>query len=304
MGRMLRIPGLIDLARIDGSADIRALADDSRLDRRFEPRGPLINRMLVRRIRSVLRLDGVPLPSVAPREDRRRASAQEALRCRLDPAGGKPLWDEETIAALASAVRGSAGAPELGPAAQQAVGRLFVADYRGSAESWAAACVLDAAVHTRNPLESIVLNLSGRLERSRRLLATLVDDDPAGVHATGIAIHNLVRGFERMRELWAEPRWRSAVDAVVAQCLFAPPSVLRQATVPGATVAGTVRAGTLVVLELEAARARAGAGRGLEFMAGHWAQCPAAAFVPALLRAVWERAVAEAARARASEAAS
>jgi hypothetical protein len=69
-------------------------------------------------------------------------------------------------------------------------------------------------------------------------------------------------------------------------------------------VAGAVRAGTLVVLELEAARARAGAGGGLEFMAGHWAQCPAAAFVPALLRAVWERAVAEAARARASEAAS
>jgi hypothetical protein len=27
-------------------------------------------------------------------------------------------------------------------------------------------------------------------------------------------------------------------------------------------------------------------------MTGTWAQCPAAAFVPALLRAVWERAVA------------
>jgi len=25
-------------------------------------------------------------------------------------------------------------------------------------------------------------------------------------------------------------------------------------------------------------------------MVGHWAQCPAAAFVPALLRAVWEQA--------------
>jgi hypothetical protein len=76
---------------------------------------------------------------------------------------------------------------------------------------------------------------------------------------------------------------------VVAQCLFAPPSVLRQATVPGATVAGTVRAGTLVMLELDAARERMG-GPEIEFMVGHWAQCPAAAFVPALLRTVWEQA--------------
>jgi hypothetical protein len=288
MGRLLRIPGVIDLVRVDTSTDIRVLADDSRLDRRFELRGPLINRMLVQRIRSVLRVGAVPLPSVAPREDRARASAQEALRRRLDPAGGKPLWDQETIAGLAAAVRGS-GAPELGPAAQQAVGRLFVSDYRGTSESWAAARVLDAAVHSRNPLELVILKLSGRLERSRRLLAALVDGDPAAVHATAIAVHNLVRGFERMRELWAEPRWRSSADAVVAQCLFAPPSVLRQATMPGATVAGAVRAGTLVMLELDAAHERSG-GADIEFMVGHWAQCPAAAFVPALLRAVWEQA--------------
>jgi hypothetical protein len=287
MGRSLRIPGLLDLIRADTGADIRALADDSRLDRRFESRGPLINRLLIGRVRSVLRLDGAPLPSVAPREDRARARGQEALRQRLDPAGGKPLWDDETIAGLVAAVRGNAGAPAIGPAAQQAVGRLFATEYRGSSESWDAARVLDTAVHTRNPLQWIHLRMSGQLAQARRRLATLVNGDRAGVHATGIAVHNLVRGFERMRELWAEPRWRSSADAVVAQCLFAPPSVLRQATMPGATVAGTVRAGTLVMLELEAARERTG-GADIEFMVGHWAQCPAAAFVPALLRAVWE----------------
>jgi hypothetical protein len=170
---------------------------------------------------------------------------------------------------------------------------LFATDYKASPESWAAAGVLDAAVHTRNPLRAILLHLSGRLQRSRRLLADLVHGDLAGVHATGIAVHNLVRGFERMRELWSDPGWRSpsSVDAVVEQCLFAPPSVLRQAAEPGATVCGAVRAGTLVVLELEAARERT-PGRDVEFMVGHWAQCPAAAFVPALLRAVWQRAIA------------
>jgi hypothetical protein len=293
MARSLRIPGLVDLIRVDTRSDIRALADDTRLDRRFELRGPPINRMLVRRIRSVLRIDGVPLPSVAPRQDAQRLRAQEILRRRLDPAGGVPLWDEETIVGLVGAVRGRPGAPQLGPAAQQAVGRLFVPDYKGSPESWAAAGVLDAAVHSRNPLRLILLRLSGRLRRSRRLLADLVHGDLAGVHATGIAVHNLVRGFERMRELWSEPRRRSpsSTDAVVAQCLFAPPSVLRQATMPGATISGAVRAGTLVVLELDAAHERT-PGADVEFMVGNWAQCPAAAFVPALLRVVWERAVA------------
>jgi hypothetical protein len=157
-------------------------------------------------------------------------------------------------------------------------------------------------VHTRNPLRAIFLQLSGRLRRSRQLLADLVKDDLAGVHATGIAVHNLVRGFERMRELWSDPRWRSRpADAVVEQCLFAPPNVLRQATMPGATIVGEVRPGTLVMLELEAARVRT-PGRDVELMTGTWAQCPAVAFVPALLRAVWERAAAAPATETASRA--
>jgi hypothetical protein len=294
MGRSLRIPGLVDLIRVDAGSDIRVLADDGRLDRRFERCGPLINRLLLGRVRRVLQIDGAPLPSVAPRADAQRAQAQEALTRRLDPAGRRPLWDEETILGLVGALRGTSGAPALGPATQHAVGRLFVADYRSSSKSWAAAVTLNTAVQTRNPLRSLFLNLSGRLKRARALLADLVGGDLAGLHATGIAVHNLVRGFEHMRELWSEPhrRVRSAADAVVAQCLFAPPSVLRQATMPGATVAGAVRPGTLVVLQLDAARERR-PGPDVEFMVGSWAHCPAAAFVPALLRVVWERAVAE-----------
>jgi hypothetical protein len=293
MGRSFRIPGLIDLIQADARSDIRVLANDARLDRKFDLRGPLINRILVLRIRNVLRIAGMPLPSVAPRGDAERRRAQDNLRQRLNPAGGKVLWDEETIAGLVAAVRGTPGAPPLAEATQQAIGRLFAADYKASSESWTAARVLDAAVHTRNPLRSIFLHLSGRLQRSRRLLADLVHGDLAGVHATGIAVHNLVRGFERMRELWSEPRWHSpsSADAVVEQCVFAPPSVLRQAAMPGATVSGAVRAGSLVVLELDAARVRT-PGRDLEFMEGTWAQCPAAGFVPALLHAVWKRAIA------------
>ena len=119
MSRSLRIPGLIDLVRADTRSDIRGLANDSRLDRRFEARGPLINRILVERIRNVLRIDGVPLPSVAPRQDAERVRTQDALRRRLDPSGATPLWDDETIAGLVGVVRGRGGS-ELGPATQQA----------------------------------------------------------------------------------------------------------------------------------------------------------------------------------------
>jgi hypothetical protein len=145
MGRSIRIPGLIDLIQADARSDIRGLANDARLDRKFDLRGPLINRILVMRIRNVLRIAGMPLPSVAPRDDAERRRAQDNLRQRLDPAGGNVLWDEETIAGLVAAVRAVPGAPALGPATQQAVGRLFAADYKASAESWAAAGVLDAA---------------------------------------------------------------------------------------------------------------------------------------------------------------
>jgi hypothetical protein len=101
-----------------------------------------------------------------------------------------------------------------------------------------------------------------------------------------------MRGFERMRELWADPRMRSAAstDAVVRQCTFAPESVLRQATAREATPVGKVRPGTLVFLGLEAARQHA-PGFDIAFMTKSWAQCPAAAIVPALLRAVWQRAL-------------
>jgi hypothetical protein len=46
------------------------------------------------------------------------------------------------------------------------------------------------------------------------------------------------------------------------------------------------------MLQLDAARERR-PGPDVEFMVGSWAHCPAAAFVPALLRVVWERALAE-----------
>jgi hypothetical protein len=287
--RSIRIPFLIDLKRVDSEPDIRAMALDQRIDRDFVSRGPLVNRFLAGRVSGALRVDGKLLPSIAPRGDAERARSQAALHKRLDPAKG-PLWDDGTIGGLVAAVRGSASADTVGPLAQQAVGRLFNKNYVGDAASFQAAKDLDDAVRTFNPVRLFKLKLLGQLRRSRRLLAERVNGDLAGVHGTGIAVHNIVHGLQHMRELWgAQPR-PSADDAVRA-CLFAPQRVLRQATAKGGTVAGEVRPGTLVLLELEKAR-EASPGAETVFMAGTWAECPAGAFVAALLRAVWEGALA------------
>src|SRR5262249_41319380 len=117
MGRWFRIPGLVDLIRGDAAPDIRILAGDSRLDRRFEVSGPLINRLLAGRVRRVLQVDGAPLPSVAPRHDTQRAQSQEALRLRLDPPRRRPLWGGETIIGPVRALRRPPRAPPPRPAA-------------------------------------------------------------------------------------------------------------------------------------------------------------------------------------------
>src|ERR1700742_1676257 len=163
--RSIRIPFLIDLKRIQSEPDIRSMVLDQRLDRDFVSRGPLVNRILTRRINGALRVDGKPLPSVAPRGDAERARNQAALHARLDPAKG-PLWDDATLGRLVAAVRGTAGSETIGPAAQQAVGRLFDKRYIGDAESFAAAKDLDDAVRTANPIRLFKLHLLGQLRRS------------------------------------------------------------------------------------------------------------------------------------------
>jgi hypothetical protein len=286
--RAIRIPGLIDLVRTDEPDEIEALSRDPRLDRRFEAKGPLLNRLILRRIRRVLQSGGRPLPPVAPRDDADRQAEQIALEAKLS-APGAPA-DEESIAALARYVRGEASERTLGPAVQQAVGSLFAAGYRGDRRSWRAAEVLSGSVRPFRPM-ALVWRLTGRLRRSRAHLADLVGHDRSGVHATGIAVHNLVESIRRMRDL-AEVRGalgRYAPDEAASISLAAPDSVPREATERGTNGVCAYRQGTLVLLQLERARERT-LRADIAFMTGGWSRCPAHSWVQQLLAAVWERA--------------
>lgn len=287
MSRTVRVPGVLDLLIADEPEAVRALADDPRLDRTYGRAGPPANRLVARRVRDVLCFDGVPLPPVAPRDTPGRAAARDALEARLAMAAtGPPELD-----LLAAHVRGGRDLPPLGPLMQQAIGRLFAPTYAATEETWQAALFLDRAVHARNPLRHLLWRLGARIEVARSRLASACGDDRAALHATGIAVHNLVAAIGRMQALAAEPGVlaRTAPDRAAAIALVAPGDVLREATAHGTTAHGTFRRGTLVLLRLEAARART-LSQDLAFLAGSWSRCPAHRWVPDFLAAVWRRA--------------
>jgi hypothetical protein len=293
VARTLRIPGLLDVVRARDPGEIEALAADTRLDRKFAGAGPLVNRIITGRIRRNLHVQGTPLPPVSARDAPGRAAQQADLETALTAVARGTPCDPADLDKLAMHVLGNSAPEELGPLVQQVAGRLFVPGYHGSRRSFADARLLDASVRTLNPVRRLVWWIAGSIGRARRRLAALVGNDRSGVHATGIAVHNLVHSIERMRDLASQRGalgWPSSEEAL-ARCLSAPQSVLREAIAPGTTAAASFRPGTLVMLLLEEARARH-CRRDLAFMSASWSRCPAHAWVTSLLTAVWERAVA------------
>src|SRR4051794_2987893 len=97
----ITVPGLIDILHTDDPAEIALLAVDERLDRRYDNRGSLFNNLLLERVRRVLQDGGVPLPTVAPREEEARKQAQKALEARLTPLAANLAAGPPELEALA-----------------------------------------------------------------------------------------------------------------------------------------------------------------------------------------------------------
>jgi hypothetical protein len=287
MSREVRVPGVLDLLVAEEPEAVRALAGDLRLDRDYGRAGPIANRLAAGHVRDALRHAGSPLPAVAPRGTPGRDAARAALESRLASAA----TDQLHLDLLARHVRGDRDAPPLGPLLQEAVGRLFVPGYTATAETWQAALFLDRAVRSQNPLRNLLWRLGARIDVARSRLASACGGDLAGLHATGIAVHNLVAAIGRMQALAGQPGVlaRTPPERAAITCLVAPAEVLREAIGHGATPHGSFRPGTLVLLRLETARARA-LSSDLAFLSMSWSRCPAHAWVPGLLAAVWARA--------------
>jgi len=290
MARHIRLPGIVDVALVSDSAEIRALNDERALDRNFVPRGPLINRLIVGRIRRWFTIMDQFLPALARRGDQQRAERQQELAARLDPTGRVAHWTDAQIAALSAYVLGSGDEEAAAITTQEIIGNQFNPGYRADRASWRAARMIDRFRDGFSPIQ-IVWQLTGQLRRARKLLVERAKDDRWCMHGTAIGVHGIVDALGRMRELRALATASSlGDDAVLARCLAPPKQVPR--TVEGGLdtpyAEPRLRDGTLVMLQLAKAGPQAPDAE-MIFMRGHWNACPARALVTGLLLTVWRR---------------
>jgi hypothetical protein len=289
--KRIRIPWLVDIVFSEDAAEIESFAQDPKLDRAYLNRSILLNGYVLRRVRRSLQLGGKPFPTVAPRTAEGRATAQDALWRRLNELAPAFSIGSDELESLAAFVRGEGSTEACGPLVQQMVGRLFASSFEATPASWKAALVLDKSPRTMNPILLAWWAATRRVYRAKQLLSDMVGGDLAGVHAIGVALHNIVRGVNLMQQLYSDPVKRTALSPEMAgsQCLFAPATVIRQPIASESSAKVELEAGTLVILSLQAANAKS-PGKSVVFMQKAWSRCPAEQWVPALLEGIWRRA--------------
>ena len=167
---------------------------------------------------------------------------------------------------------------------------MFVETFTATEESLAAARMVLEAASSSNVLKMLGWRISGKLERAKTLLASMVNGDLTGVNALITARQLIVDGLHKMRQLAADPTLPSSIttDAAADQCLIAPSNVVRQAKTSGEVSGCPFRKGSLFILELGSA-SKGAANRDLVFLSQSWSRCPAEKWVPALLEGVWTR---------------
>jgi hypothetical protein len=286
-------PGISDVVVVTDPGEIRTVSNEARFDRDFAGHAPIRNMLRVRKMLRIFSVNGRLFPTMLPRTDPIRAAAQDELWLRLNARAEEVRRGPAELEPLAEWVRGSGTAKDIGLLVQQSVGRLFVETFTATDESWAAACLVLEAASSSSFLKMLGWRISGKLEKAKALLASMVNGDLAAVNGIGVALHHIVDGLHKMRQLAADPTLRSSIttDAAVDECLFAPDTVVRQAKTDGEVSGCPFKRGSLFILGLGSA-SKGAANRDLVFLSQRWSRCPAEKWVPALLQGVWTRVLA------------
>lgn len=290
MTKRIRIPGLIDLLKVDDPDLILQLNANPSVDRNVSPSGPLLNRRIPAMVRQNLDFAGTLSPVVRSRDDQGRAALSASLYRRFaDPS----LYENDgwgrCVAALGKWLQSDDDEAVAGVALQQLIGGLLVPGYEADRAGWDAAVVFDREVRGLSPIARIGQKLTGSLERARSVLMDRTKGDVAAVHGTGVAIHNFIASLRLLRELRRQGAAVSGAEAA-RKCRKAPKSVLRQVReaidVPPL---GRLEAGTLILFALDDAQSQTGETR-IAFLEGSWSGCPATQFSVRLMEASWEAA--------------
>ena len=285
-------PGITDIVVVTDPTEIRIISNDARFDREFIGHGPIRNVQLLRKMLRIFSFKGRRIPPLLPRTKPGRDAAQDELWSRLSIKADEVKHGPAELEPLAEWVRGIGNSEKLGMLVQQSIGRLFVETFTATQESLAAGRLVLEAASSSNGLKMLWWRISGRLERAKALLASMVNGDLAGALALITARQLFIDGLHKMRQLAADPAIRSSITADVAadECLFAPDTVIRQAKTSGEVGGCPFRRGTLFILGLGSA-SKGAANRDLVFLRQSWSRCPAEKWVPALLEGVWTRSV-------------
>jgi hypothetical protein len=290
MATTIRIPGLVKLVMANKAAEILALNAANGIDRPLSGRGGPVNRAIGNKLEPFRAPSGESWPAFCSRFDPVRAAHSSEVAAKLAdvPAQLRRLSGE--IGELAAHVCGKPTARPAGMVVQQIVGRLFFDDYRASPQSYEAAKTLSSWLKA-GPLRTFLMRLSGKVPPAVDAVLTHARGNTACAHGTGIALHNIIESVELMRQLArSEGRLRQlGPDQAVAQTLRAPRHAVREAR--DGVCAGNVRVRerSIILLGVESARKHS-SDPGIAFFVGQWNECPAHAFVPALLAEIWKTA--------------
>ena len=212
-------PGITDIVVVTDPAEIRTISNDSRFDRDFIGRGPVRNVVLFATCcfsgkSSGFSLNGRLFAIILPRTNPSRAAAQEELWSRLSVKADEVKHGPAEMEPLAEWVSGIGAEEKVDLLVQQSIGRLFVETFTATEESLAAAHMVLEAVSSSNVLKMLAWRISGRLERLKTLLASMVNGNLSGVNALITARQLIVDGLHKMRQLAADALIDREVDLV------------------------------------------------------------------------------------------
>ncbi|OPY95845.1 hypothetical protein A5906_07735 [Bradyrhizobium sacchari] len=289
MALIITIPGLVRLAIVSDPDELRRVNDAAVVARPLSGRGGLFNRSVAAKLAVFRTPDGDIWPAFRDRHDPLRAEHQKDLEGVLSHI--EPLLQRiaPEIAELSNYVGGGRLRRSLGVVVQQAVGRLFRPGYVASEESYEAARTLQAWLAAW-PLRAWWIRYSGALQAALDRIEAVSERDMACAHATALAMENIVKSIELMRELALQGGNLAKIDPkdAMLRTLRAPAHVVREARDGDFVDLIRLRSRTLVLLAVETAHQQRASDPGSAFFAGSWNECPAHGLVPALLSKVWQ----------------
>jgi len=293
MALRIKIPFVLDLAIVRDDAEMTRLNNEPAIIRHVSGKGGLLHRLIQSRIESLPVGEGL-LPALERRDNPARQVAQqetEQVLTRL--AQEAQPFDRGAIARLAQFVMGDDLEQPVGVTVQEVIGRMLDPGYKATEASYAAARDV-AAVFSSCPVAALKVlwwKATGRLARSKALVWRLGRDNPTQIHATAIAMHNVVDSLEHMRAAMKTDVWDTPAAQAAACALAAPSRLMRECTA-GLGGRGALRDGTMIWFTLRKIH-KDTENNDLAFSRHQWSQCPAHAIVPRLLGEVWATAVRE-----------